>query len=148
MNNTKIERVDELVAQYVGPNKKIIEKKASSLTAPGENYWSSMVKLDLVLKDQATSEEEDLHAVAKCVISNNGPAHFEKMGLLNFRNEIAFYKEIIPALKDFQKEQGMLETKIFPELYAARYNLHGLDSEVDKNAVLILENLKTKGNLL
>jgi hypothetical protein len=62
---------------------------------------------------------------------------------VTFRNEIAFYKDILPILQDFQRQHGVKEVIDFvPKYYGSRRNLKGDEGKVDQDAVLLLENLK------
>lgn len=139
--------LEGLLQPYIGPNKKIVDVKKDRLTAPGENYCSIMLKLDITLKNLETGKEEELFAVAK-TINTEVNEFFKKSAPPQFKKEIAFYTEIVPALQEFQREQGITDViDLFPKLYAARKNLHGNDDEVDDDCVIILENLKVQGNV-
>lgn len=145
MAENKIEELQELISQYVGPGKYITETQIRSLIAPGENYFSNMLEVNLTLKNQADGKEEPFHAVAKCMLKFNegmpGPGQF------TYLSEIAFYNEMIPIIETFRKEEGVKGIMdIFPKLYAFRPNLHSKNDEVDDNAVILLENLKVEGN--
>lgn len=147
MPGDNIENLEGLLQQYIGPNKKIVNIKKGRLTAPGENYCSIMLKLDITLKNLEKGKEEKLHAVAK-TINTEVNDFFKQAAHPQFEKEIAFYTEIVPTLQDFQREQGITEVlDLFPKLYAARRNLHGNDGEVDDDAVIILENLKEQGKI-
>lgn len=146
MPEQKIENLQELIAQYVGPDKIITDTEIKSLTAPGENYFSEMLQVKLVLKNQNDGKAEPLYAVAKCMLPPNpnmpgpGPANF------TYTNEVVFYNEMIPSIEKFRKDEGVKGIlDIFPELYAFRPNIHGKNADVDENAVIMLENLKVKG---
>lgn len=137
--------LEGLLQKHIGPNKEILDIKKENLTAPGENYCSIMVKLDVTLKNLTNGKEETLHAVAKTVNTDVNEL-FRLSAVPQFEKEINFYTEIVPALQEFQKQQGVTEVlDIFPEIYAARKNIRGDDGKVDDEAVIILENLKEKG---
>lgn len=147
MAEHKIENIQELISKYVGPNKIIVQNETRSLIAPGENYFSTMLEVNLTLKNQKDGTEEPLHAVAKCMLDFR--ADMPGPGSSSYLNEVAFYNEIIPLIEQFRKEEGVKECMdIFPKLYAYRPNLHGKNDDVDKNAVILLENLKVKGERL
>lgn len=139
MPDEHIKNLSELIVQHVGTNKDVVNTKLQPLLAPGENYFSNMMAVNLVLKDKKTGEEDVLQAVAKCLLP--GPGGF------TYHNELAFYKDIIPTLDKFRKDSGAGSIiGLFPKLYGFRANLHGNDDEVDENAVILLENLAVKGN--
>ncbi|XP_074031753.1 uncharacterized protein [Leptinotarsa decemlineata] len=145
MSIPKIEKLDELLGQYIDSKKKILDTKISRLTAPGENYGSEMLRVDLVLKDGETDKEEDLSVVAKLIpISDFFRTMFHVQ--VTFKNEKEFYNTVVPTLQAFQRKQGATKViECFPKFYGARSNLENNNGLVDDNAVLILENLKSKG---
>jgi hypothetical protein len=138
MSGEEIKNIEDLI--QLGEGKKIVNYKINRLTAPGENYGSLMLSVDITVKT-ATGNEE-IHAVAKMV----PPSEFIQEIFntpVTFRNEIAFYKEILPILQDFQRQHGVKEVIDFvPKYYGSRRNLKGDEGKVDQDAVLLLENLK------
>ncbi|CAG9831174.1 unnamed protein product [Diabrotica balteata] len=140
----KIEKLDELISGHIGRDKKIIDSKITRLTAPGENFGSEMLKVDLRLKS-TEGKEEDLHVVAKLIPENEFSRAIFNVDV-SFNVEKEFYNSIVPTLQDFQRKQGI--TKVidcFPRLYGARNNLGNNGEKVDNNAALVLENLKIQG---
>lgn len=139
----RIEKLDELVGQYIEKDKTISNVEIVRLTAPGENYGGTILKVDFVLKDK-NGATAPLSIVAKLIPEKE---FFQKIFRINvtFKLEAAFYSTIIPTLLDFQREQGVPNLiDIFPKFYGARFNLDNGD-EVDGNAVLLLENLHSSG---
>lgn len=138
----KIENLEQLVGNYIEETQQIIDTKISRLTAPGENFGSTIVKLDLTLQDD--KETKELSVVAKLI------PHLEFFQIIfnvhvTFRIETAFYDIVIPTLQDFEREQGIEKViDFFPKLYGARLNLNGSD-KVDSDAIILLENLKVSG---
>jgi hypothetical protein len=137
MNLEHINNIEDLIP--LGETKKILDRKIKRLTAVGENYGSLMLSVDLTIKSPTGNEE--IHAVAKTVPPNE---FIQKIfnTPVTFRNEIAFYKNIVPLLQDFQREHGVKEVIDFvPKYYGSRLNKNCDEGEVDKDAVLLLENL-------
>lgn len=62
----------------------------------------------------------------------------------SFKAEIHFYEDVIPTLQNFRRKFGLNEMSVFARYYGSRLNLNGSDI-VDKNGVILLENLKTDG---
>lgn len=142
----EIKNLQELLSQCVGPNKKIISSDISKLTAPGENYLSVVLKVDVVLRDEESGKEEKIHGVGKCLHSDNVHEMLRNFGKANYKTELAFYTEILPTLQNFVKEKKLKRNfDIFPKLIAYRPNLHGENDEVDENSILLMENLKMDG---
>jgi hypothetical protein len=138
MNLEQINNIEDLVP--LGENKKIVDCKLKRLTAVGDNYGSLMLSVDLTIKSPSGNEE--IRAVAKAIPPNE---FIQKIfnTPVTFRNEIAFYKNIVPLLQDFQREHGVKEVIDFvPKYYGSRLNKNCDEGKVDKDAVLLLENLK------
>nr|XP_023014587.1 uncharacterized protein LOC111504301 [Leptinotarsa decemlineata]XP_023014588.1 uncharacterized protein LOC111504301 [Leptinotarsa decemlineata] len=144
MSIPTILNLEELLINHIDQNKKIVGTKITRLTAPGDNFGSEILKIDLVLNDK-TGNSENLSVIAKLI-----PEFEFYQEIFNiqwtFKNERNFYEKIIPCLQQFQKEQGVQDViDLFPKYYGSRCNLEDKDTKVDGNAVLILENLKIKG---
>ncbi|XP_072393446.1 uncharacterized protein [Diabrotica undecimpunctata] len=138
----KINDFKELIRDYIGPNKSVIDTKVSNVTAPGENYMSEIIRIQVILKNETTGIKEDLSLVAKLVIdaeiANGGTT------AIITRNEVVFYKEVIPVIEEFQRRRDLPVLNIFPKFIAGRINLNGSDV-ADTDAVLILEDLSRSG---
>lgn len=147
MNEFEIRNLREVLNRSIRRQQKITEIKIENLTAPGENYGSVMLKLDVVLKDEENGQQEEIHLVAK-QLPDNEIAKRVFNNQITFKNEIAMYISIIPTLQNFQRENGVNEViDCFSRFYGGRINLSGENGIVDEDAVIILENLILKGNL-
>ncbi|XP_057655646.1 uncharacterized protein LOC130893484 [Diorhabda carinulata] len=141
----KIKKLDDLLCNYLKPNKSIKHVDVSRLTAPGENYGSVMYKLDITIENRENSKEEMLHAVAKTIPENPLLRLLFKIQT-TYTNEMAFYQIIIPTILDFQKELNISKTlDCFPRCLGIRKNLEKNSDVIDENAVLLLENLAISG---
>ncbi|CAH2002706.1 unnamed protein product [Acanthoscelides obtectus] len=141
----EIKKLDELIRDVVGSDKKIKDVEVSRLTGPGENYGSCMLKVDITLERKSDGYVELLHTVAKLIPELE---FFRKVFKIHItvKAEIAFYDVIVPTLQDFQREHGITNViDCFPKLYAARLNLKADLDDVDEDSVLLFENLATKG---
>ncbi|XP_063900499.1 uncharacterized protein LOC135120083 [Zophobas morio] len=136
MSDLKIPNLEDLLQL----DEKIAFTKIKCLTAPGENYGSLMLSVDVT-----TESNHELKVVAKTLPPN--PKMQEMFDSpVTFRNEIAFYKTIIPTLRSFQKKHGVKKVMNFAaKYYGSRPNLHHKDDKIDQDAVLLLENLKVSG---
>ncbi|XP_072393447.1 uncharacterized protein [Diabrotica undecimpunctata] len=137
----RVKNFEELISDYIGPNKTVVQSKASDLTAPGENYLSDMIKIDVVLKDKISNKTEDLHLVAKLVTDNQVMGPTSNLT----KAEVYFYKVVIPAIKSFHKKYSLPYPSFYPDFIGGRINLTGEADKADEDAILILENLVTKG---
>lgn len=139
----KIDRVLELLSGY--ENYDLINQKINYLTAPGENYGSLMLAIELILRNKKNSNEKVLKTVAKLMAPNE---FIQKVfnSQVSFKSEMSFYEIIVPTLQNFRKKCGLEEMDIFAHSYGSRINLNGSDV-VDGNGILILENLKEAGRL-
>ncbi|XP_966814.1 uncharacterized protein LOC655205 [Tribolium castaneum] len=136
-----IQKIEEIVP--LGPSESMVDYKVQRLTAAGENYGSLMLQIDFIIK--SPNGTKTIHSVAKTVPPNeliqkifNTPE--------SFKNEIAFYKKVVPTLEKFEQDQEISTTGIanlFPKYYTSRINLNNsTDNKVDSDAILLLENLK------
>jgi hypothetical protein len=139
MTSQKIENLQKLLQPFLPQDQKVKSYNTSRLTAPGENYGSLILAVDILFEDEKT-----LKLVGKLIPPNE---LIQKIFNIQttFRKEIAVYSVIIPALKEFQREHKMDEFNIFPRYYGGRLNLNPNSSNVDNNAVLFLENLQVEG---
>lgn len=138
------EKVKKFLTNFFGQKYKIIEATVTPLTKPNENYLSIMLKVDVRLKKDENSIEENLNLVAKCVKSSND--FVKHVFRTAFMNEILFYKETVPALQDFQRERGIEQVlDVFPKFYGGQMNKNNTTNYIDEDAIILLENLKTDG---
>ncbi|XP_072393453.1 uncharacterized protein [Diabrotica undecimpunctata] len=137
-----IKNLNGILKSVIGVSK-ITNTKITRLTAPGENYGSLMLKLDVTLKSDEHLET-DLHLVAKKIPTSE--LFRENFNIqVTFKNEVAMYQTVVPILQSFQKESGVKNVfNCVPRFYGARINLDG-GQQVDSDAVLILENLFANG---
>lgn len=139
MSVTRIVKLENLL--NLPKDKKILKYEVKRLTAPGENYCSIILSVDLMV--QSGNETDKIHLVAKLV----PPVDFVQEianTQVTFRNEIEFYKTIVPLIQNFQRENGVADVIDFaPKYYGSRFNLTGSD-KIDLNGALVLENLKVQ----
>jgi thiamine kinase-like enzyme len=137
MSAEQIKNIENLIP--LGKGKKMVNWKIKRFTASGENYGSLMLSVDIVVKTPTGSEE--IHAIAKAIPHSE---FIQKLfnAPVTFRNEITFYKKILPMLQRFQRQHGVKEVIDFvAKYYGSRLNLKGDADKVDQDAVLLLENL-------
>lgn len=140
----KIAKLEELVCQYIGKDKKIVDETTTRLTPPGENFGSTILKVDLILENE-NGEKESVSIVAKLIPEDE---LFQQIFNIHvaFNMETAFYEEIVPTMQEFQRQRGVKEVIDFvPKFYGSRKNINGTDDKIDANAVILLENLKMSG---
>lgn len=138
----EIHRLADLLNGHI--NGKIVNQITSRLTAPGENFGSLMLKVDVTVKNN--DKEEILYTVAKCVPLNKEIQKIFSTDI-TFKNEIGWYKEAIPTLLAFQKEQGVSDVAdFFMNIYGARCNLDN-GEKVDHGGVILCENLNVRGKI-
>lgn len=136
-----LKKLENLLAPKLGPNKKILN--VETVKSPSKGAGSVMLLLKLIVED-VEHNQEVLHLVAKKVPNSELARKAFKIQQ-SFQKEVAFYETIIPTLKSFQEEEGVVVLDNFAEYYGARYNLHKKNNEVDEDAVLLLEDLSVKG---
>ncbi|XP_056639653.1 uncharacterized protein LOC130447051 [Diorhabda sublineata] len=138
----KILNFDELISDHIGSNRTIKGVKASNLLSVGENYMSDILRIHLTLRNNTTEEEENKYLIAKLTIENPLIADGSTAKLT--KNEYLFYKQILPAIQDFEKKHSLPVSNFFPKFIAGRLNLNGTDLP-DQNGLLILEDLTSEG---
>lgn len=143
--SAQVKNLKELLSEYIGPQKKVISTNISNLTAPGENYLSLVLKIDVVLLNE-NGKEETLELVGKCLHSGDIDEMMKNFGKMNYKNEKAWYTEVIPTLQNFLEEKDCkINFDIFPNLIAFRSNLHDQNGEVDDDSILLMKNLTING---
>ncbi|XP_043263937.1 uncharacterized protein LOC122404106 [Colletes gigas] len=153
MNNND-QKVKEIVLRDVEPvlqqklGKCVIVKNFTTepLLPPGENYGSTILKVDVELKNRNTGKKEDLRLIAKML----PPTEFQRLifnSSQTFTKEIFMYETIVPAYNKLELESGIKESEIshiLPYFYGSRLSLQP-DGDIDDDAVFLMENLKSKG---
>ncbi|XP_023028197.2 uncharacterized protein [Leptinotarsa decemlineata] len=142
---SEIEQIEDLLKKHIGENKSIVDVKIENLVAPGENYGGELLKLEFVTRHEEKGTEEIHYAVAKKIPPNE---FAQKMFNIQqtFKGEINFYDKVVPALQNFQRENGVKNVlDCFAKCYGARINLDENSEVVDKKAVIMLENLHISG---
>lgn len=141
----QIKKIDEiLLPKYLGSDKEITRCKTTRLTAPGENYGSLMLAIDLTIRNKDDGKEQELHIVGKAVPRNEFIQRMFKTPL-TFKKELEFYRTIVPTLQEFQRKNGVGVMDFFPEFYGGRMGMDENSDKFDDDAVILLENLKIKG---
>lgn len=113
---------------------------------PGENYGSTIMSVDAVIRRTENGEKENLHMIAKMVPRTKFQREIFKSSH-TFWKEVSMYKTVNVAYRQLEKDHGINENELFdilPKYYGSRYSL---DPEVDfdDDAVILLENLKHCG---
>ncbi|CAH1113499.1 unnamed protein product [Psylliodes chrysocephalus] len=143
MSSTKLQKLDEIISNYIEKDKDIIDMQVSNLTNPGDNWGSQIYKVDLKLKTK-TTESEELYLVAKQI--PNSEYYQQVFNVqVTFNQEKEFYKTVVPTLHDFQRKMGTKILDAFPKFYGARNSLNCENGKVDKDGLIVVENLKIKG---
>nr|XP_023013093.1 uncharacterized protein LOC111503102 [Leptinotarsa decemlineata] len=144
MGSEEIKNLPDLLKNYLGTSKQIHDVKITRLTAPGENFGSVMLKLDITVLNTENGTKEILHAVGKTLPETELFREIFNVQM-TYRYEMAFYEIIVPAVQDFQRRLGI--TQVFDTVckcIATRKNLDGSD-KIDDDAVIVLENLMELG---
>ncbi|XP_058451823.1 uncharacterized protein LOC131430686 [Malaya genurostris] len=141
-----IRNLKELLEPVLEPGTNVLGYQASFLTAPGDNYGSTMLAV-MVDISNAANETKKLPLVAKMI-----PASEEFWEVFQidttFVKEAAVYSHIVPTMVDLQREVGFPEAEIvdvFCRCYNTRVSLDPNCKKVDADGVILLENLKFAG---
>ncbi|XP_017843919.2 uncharacterized protein LOC108600703 [Drosophila busckii] len=121
--------------------------ESSYLTKPGDNYGSIMLSIKAKIK-QPNGNKEELPLIAKLPPLTNDLYwqlfHPERTCI----TENTVYKNLGPELDKLQLEAGVLPTKLFDgfsRYYGSRISLNENSTVVDRDALLVQENLTVRG---
>lgn len=132
-----IKDVEKLV-QVDGTVKNV---EVARLTAPGENFLSLVLRVDFEVEKNGSSKT--ISTVAKRLpLGERKSLDFNSKAMTN---EIKWYTEIVPLIKNFANEQGIQNIDMFPEYCGSRYSLDPERQEADRDSVLLLKNLIPQG---
>lgn len=134
----------DLVRKIIPDHMEIRDFSTKPLTAVGDNYGSLMTAVTVTIADKSTGKEEVLELVAK-----NLPKDPLLLSLFQvdktFVKEAGIYTVVVPLLKQFQEDKAIpenLRLNTFISCLGARSRRDPHSERIDKDAVLILENLK------
>ena len=131
---------------HLGNDIKVLNYKTDNLLASGENFSSSILKVEANISKIENGKDETLHLVAKMLA--NSEFHRNNMNSSKaFVREIFIFEQLIPMYRKLQLQMGF-EGKdlinILPKYYGGRLSLSGKIGEFDENAAYLMENLKLK----
>ncbi|XP_011699954.1 PREDICTED: uncharacterized protein LOC105457151 [Wasmannia auropunctata] len=146
MKTIELRELQPLLSLTFGDRLIVVRFTTKSLLQPGENYGSTILSVHAVIKRNDKAEEEDLHLIAKMA----PPTKFQLEifdSPFTFRKEIFMYESIVPHYQRLEREMGLKEDEIFdilPKYYQSRLSLSP-DVDFDDDAVILMENLRTRG---
>ena len=127
---------------HLGREVTVIDYKTDNLLPSGENFASSILKVEANIRNFKNGTDETLHLVAK-MISNN---KYLKSNIL-FIKEIFVFEELIPMYRKVQLELGFKKKELInflPKYYGGRLSLKNEDGEFDEDVAYLMENLKLR----
>ncbi|KAM7352836.1 uncharacterized protein ACRADG_005201 isoform 1-T2 [Cochliomyia hominivorax] len=126
---------------------KLITFSSRYLTKAGDNYGSVMLAIMANIQ-KPSGEIEELPLVAKLPPLTNDLFWQMFQPERTCVTENAVYKYLSPAIRSLQLEASIGENELFegfPEYYGSRISLNPNTQKVDRDAVLVQENLQTSG---
>ncbi|XP_076177166.1 uncharacterized protein LOC143151692 [Ptiloglossa arizonensis] len=139
-----IQNLDTVLAQSLGKDIQIKHLEWRPLTAPGENFGSIILAINVTVT--RTNKTETLNLVAKLP-----PTSAYLLDLFNspvtFKKELLFYNTMVKEFTNLQLENGVKEESlsiIAPRYFGGRLGLRNPE-HFDEQALIILENLKYSG---
>lgn len=136
-----LKNIERLLSKKLGPAKKITNVEITQ--PPQKGVGSLILKVKLTVLDEY-NQEKKIHLITKKIPQCEYTQKMLKIQV-TYKKEVRFYKDILPALREFEKEQGVVEVMdFFPEYYGARFNLEG-KIDVNNDAELLLEDLSVQG---
>ncbi|XP_030380551.1 uncharacterized protein LOC115628530 [Scaptodrosophila lebanonensis] len=142
----EIKFLDRIIGPYVdGAELSLYESRY--LTKPGDNYGSIMLAINAkIVRDHGSVEE--LPLIAKLPPLTNDLYWQLFQPERTCISENAVYKYLAPELEKLQLEVGVLPSKLFDgfsRYYGSRISLDEQATTVDRDAVLVQENLTVRG---
>lgn len=138
--------LEHLLRPRLGQDLVVESFTSQALTQPGENYGSTMLAIEVSIHKEKDNTTQNLSLVAKLV----PPSEFlwKLFDPPNtFCKEITCYISVKVEYNKLQNEKCIPKDKfldVFPTCYGARTTLsEGIGDKADKNAAILLENLKT-----
>ncbi|XP_023245852.1 uncharacterized protein LOC106639834 [Copidosoma floridanum] len=147
LSNIVLRDLESLLRQSLGEQVRVVKYKTASLLPPGENYGSSVLKVEAVIKSTKDAPEEELSLVAKML----PPTELQRLYIdltASFGKEIFVFERLINAYRKIEEEAGVAYEDlidILPKFYGGRLSLRDDNREADEDAVLLMENLVTSG---
>ena len=136
-----------LLRKSIGGEVEVLEYETRNLLPKGENYGSTMLKVDAVIKRTKSSPKEDLALVAKMIPSTE--FHRERLNITaSFAKEIYVFDKILPTYREIERDAGVQETQLvdlLPKFYGGRLTMNGDEDRADEDAVMVMENIKVTG---
>ncbi|XP_030767124.1 uncharacterized protein LOC115890907 [Sitophilus oryzae] len=112
--------------------------EVTRLTAPGENYVSLVLRVDIdVEKD---GKKKTVKTIGKRLPLGNNEMR-SKMAAHAMKNEIKFYREIVPLLTEFASTYEVDASEFFAKYYGSRFSLDDSSEDADRDSILLLENI-------
>ena len=118
-------------------NVELVTSNTKSATSAGENYSSTVLCIDIEAK--VNGDTKEYHWIAKIPPSDPARIPFNR-GLKMEEKEISFYKELIPALKNYIKEKGVDIDLNFPNCWYTEFHEDPL-----KGSIIIMDNMVSRG---
>ncbi|XP_058804534.1 uncharacterized protein LOC131671813 [Phymastichus coffea] len=155
-NNTDTKKVKKLILrdlqtllrEIIGNEVIVVKYDTTNLLPKGENYSSTMLKVNSLIKRTEDSPEESLALVAKMI-----PLTEFQQSYLNctasFNKEMFVYKTLMSTFRELEKEIGVKDEDLIditPKYYGGRLSMNKEKLDVaDEDAVMLMENLKELG---
>ncbi|XP_017065565.2 uncharacterized protein LOC108104171 [Drosophila eugracilis] len=143
----KIKDLSQVVERHL-PQGFTLESYASRyLTKPGDNYGSIMLAVQAKIRS-ADGAFRELPLIAKLPPLTNDLYWQIFQPERTCITENAVYQYLSPELDKLQLESGILPAKLFdgfPRYFGSRISLDSRASKVDRNAILVQENVTVRG---
>lgn len=140
-----------LLADRLADDEEVETFDAKPATSLGDNYGSTMLALDIVIRNKDSAQEAEparRHLRAFCKML---PDDAERRAIFSvevtFVKELEMYTRAVPAMLQLQRDCGVPERDLIahlvPECYGGRVSLAG--SAVDEDAAILLEDMRQRG---
>ncbi|KAH8244581.1 hypothetical protein KR038_007337 [Drosophila bunnanda] len=143
----KITDLPQVIAPHLPEGSTLESYKSRYLTKPGDNYGSVMLALQAQIRS-ANGSVRDLPLIAKLPPLTNDLYWQIFQPERTCITENAVYQYLSPELDKLQLEAGVLPAELFdgfPRYYGSRISLDPTATKVDRDAVLVQENVTVRG---
>ena len=146
MNEVVLRDLQSVLRQYLKEEIIVKHFATKSLLPPGENYGSTILAVEAIIKKNKGAKEETLYLIAKML----PPTKYQREvfdSSFTFKKETFLYEKILPSYKKLELEFGVEVSEVFdigPKFYGTRLSSNS-EVDFDDDAVILLENLKVLG---
>ena len=140
----ELRNLQSLLNKSINKELTVVKYETTNLLPDGENYASTILKVEAEVKKTKNSSKETLSLVAKMTPT----LEFRKdifNATASFKKEIYIFEKLLPIYRQLEKEAGIEDKDlidILPKFYGGRLSLkEEIPSKADEDVTLLMENI-------